>query len=282
MPDDTARRNPDETARPDGRRRPIGVFDSGVGGLSVLRAVRRAAPADDLVYVADTAHAPYGDQPPEAIVQRTLRIGRWLADTGAGALVVACNTATAIAVDALRRHVAVPVVAIEPAIKPAVALTRRGIVGVMATTATIRSERMARLCRDHAGGVRLVLQACPGLAERVEAGDLDGPATRALLAGQLAPIRAAGADVVVLGCTHYPFLAGAIRDELGDRVQLVDPAEAVARELLRRLGQTSPPAGGDPPSGRLRLLTTGDPDAVGAVVARLWPQPLAAEPLAGV
>lgn len=261
----------------------VGVFDSGVGGLSVLRAIRLAAPHLDLVYVADSAHAPYGDRDDAAIAARTLAIGRWLAALPVQAITVACNTATAVAVAALRDAVGVPVVAIEPAIKPAVRLTRSGVVGVLATAATVRSERLARLCAAHAGDVRVLLQACPGLAEQVEAGDLDGPATQARVAQAVAPLLAAGADALVLGCTHYPFLHDALRRAAGDGVALVDPADAVARELLRRLGDAPGAVGGAAgTAGRLRLLTTGDPAAVGAVVARLWPSAPAVEALRGV
>ncbi len=268
MPPLSEASEPTDRLAPRAAARSVGVFDSGVGGLSVLRAIRNADPSLDLVYVADSRHAPYGDRDDTEITARTLAIGGWLAGLGVSAVTVACNTATAVAVAALRSAIALPVVAIEPAIKPAVRLTRRGVVGVLATAATVRSPRIARLCEAHAGSVRVLLQACPGLAEQVEAGDLDGPATRVLVERAVTPLREAGADALVLGCTHYPFLAPALHRAAGDDVVLVDPAQAVARELLRRL----PPADGRPAApGRLALFTTGDPAQVDPVVQRLWP-----------
>lgn len=269
-----------------GRPGPIGIFDSGIGGLSVTRAIRARMPDADLVYVADSGHAPYGDRDPEQIRDRTLRIGGWLAENGVRAITVACNTATAVAVAELRAIAGIPVVAIEPAIKPAVAATRSGVVGVLATTQTIRSARVASLCEEFGGTVRILLQACPGLAERVELADLDGTRTRALLRRFVEPLLDEGADTLVLGCTHYPFLAPVLRDEFGEAVTLVDPADAVARELVRRTeadaaggvrGRTTAAATVRP--GSLRFLTSGEPERVGAAIRRLWPEPVLVERL---
>lgn len=256
---------------------PVGIFDSGIGGLSVMRAIRARMPGADLVYVADSGFAPYGDRTPAQIVERTLRIGRWLEDAGARALTVACNTATAVAVGDLRAVSSVPVVAIEPAIKPAVAATRSGVVGVLATTRTVRSARVAALCEAFGGSARILLQACPGLVERVELADLDGAQTRALLRRYVEPLREAGVDTLVLGCTHYPFLVPALRELFGDDLVLVDPADAVARELARRIGVEVPAGAPGGPQGDLRFLTSGDPDKVGSAIRRLWPDPVPVE-----
>ena len=256
---------------------PIGIFDSGIGGLSVMRAVRALLPQADLVYVADSAHAPYGERTPEFIAERTLRIGAWLERLGAQALTLACNTATAVAVRELRASTPLPVVAIEPAIKPAVAATRSGVVGVLATTRTVRSASVERLCREYGGSARILLQACPGLAEQVERADLDGPKTLALLRQYLEPLLEQGADTLVLGCTHYPFLASTIRALTGDDVTLIDPAQPVARELARRLGQTASPAA--QAAGSVLFFTSGDPALVAPVIRRLWPEPAAVEAL---
>ena len=242
----------------------IGVFDSGVGGLSVLRAIRAQLPHEHLVYVADSGHAPYGDKPTSHIVERTLTVGLWLAQQGVRAITVACNTATLAAVEALRERTHLPVVAIEPAIKPAAALTQSGVVGVLATQQTIQSEGVARLVARFGQGVRFVLQACPGWVEQVEQGNLEGPETLAMVARDTQALKDAGADVWVLGCTHYPFLHKALGLCAGPSVQLLDPAQAVARELVRRL----PPLEGTPLPATT-YFTSGDLQQARRVIAHL-------------
>jgi glutamate racemase (EC 5.1.1.3) len=185
---------------------PVGVFDSGLGGLSVLAELRALLPHRDFIYVADSGHCPYGDRSPDEIRARAQAITTFLIGQGAELVVVACNAATVTAIDALRAQYALPFVGMEPAIKPAAARTRSGVVGVLATTVTARGERLQRLVRDHASGVQVLTQPCPGLVERVEDGALHDPATEALLRRYLDPLLQAGADTVVLGCTHYPFL----------------------------------------------------------------------------
>jgi len=259
-------------------RAPIGVFDSGVGGLSVLRVLRAALPAEDFVYVADTGFAPYGDRSPGFIQERARVLAEYLVDTGAKAIVVACNTATAAAVHALRAHFTLPIVAMEPAVKPAVSLTRSGVIGVLATSRTLASERLARLVERHTQGVEVLLQPCPGLMERVEAGDLEGPATRALVERYVCALVARGADTLVLGCTHYAFLLATIGAVAGTGVTLIDPAAAVARELLRRLYSGALLADRDLPGGE-RFFTSGDPALVTPVVAQLWGEPVVVQPL---
>lgn len=185
----------------------VGVFDSGVGGLSVLREIRARLPSESLLYVADNAHVPYGEKSAEYIRERCERIGDFLLEQGAKALVLACNTATAAAAAELReRYPQVPLVAMEPAVKPAAAATRNGRVGVLATTGTLKSARFAALLDRFASDVQVFTQPCPGLVERIEAGDLYGPQTRALLERLLAPILEQGCDTLILGCTHYPFV----------------------------------------------------------------------------
>ena len=171
----------------------IGVFDSGVGGLSVLRAIRAALPHEHLVYVADSGHAPYGDQTEAHITQRTLTVGHWLAEQGVKGITIACNTATVVAAKTLREQTHLPVVAIEPAIKPAVALTRSGVVGVLATRQTVQSAAVARLVDLYAADKRVVLQACPGLVEQVERADLHSAETEDLLRQFITPLIAHGA-----------------------------------------------------------------------------------------
>jgi len=258
----------------------IGVFDSGVGGLSVMRAIRAALPFENLIYVADSAHAPYGDQTEAYITQRTLTLGQWLVDSGVKAITIACNTATVVAARSLRDHTALPVVAIEPAIKPAVALTRSGVVGVLATRQTVQSESVARLCALHGTQVHIVLQACPGWVELVEQADLHSEQTASLVRAYVQPLLDQGADTLVLGCTHYPFLRDIIQGVAGKGVTLLDPAEAVARELVRRLDAQTMAAG--PQLGQTLFFTTGGVAQVQTTIAQLWGEGVTVEALASL
>ena len=216
---------------------PIGVFDSGVGGLSVLRHLREMLPAEDFLYVADSGHAPYGARSAEYICERALAIGRFLQQRGAKALVVACNTATAAAVDILRSQFSIPVIAMEPGIKPAVAATRSNIIGVLATAGTLESARFFSLVNRYAGACEIITQPCAGLVECVEANDLTSTATLTLLRRYTDPLLARGADTIVLGCTHYPFLRSALAQLLSEEIAIIDTGPAVARELKRRLAE---------------------------------------------
>jgi glutamate racemase len=256
----------------------IGVFDSGVGGLSVLRAIRAALPHEHLVYVADSGHAPYGDQSEAHITQRTLTVGNWLAEQGVKGITIACNTATVVAAKTLREQTHLPVVAIEPAIKPAVALTRSGVVGVLATRQTVQSAAVARLVELYGADKRILLQGCPGLVEQVERADLHSLETEGLLRQLITPLLEQGADTLVLGCTHYPFLRDTIQRVAGDGVTLLDPAEAVARELARRLanngGLTTQAA-----PGSVQFFTSGDVAQAQAVMSHLWDAPLTVQAL---
>jgi glutamate racemase len=252
---------------------PVGVFDSGVGGLSVLSEIRRELPAENLIYVADSAHAPYGDKPQAFIEKRSFAITRFLLDRGAKAIVVACNTATGAAVAALRNHFTLPIVAMEPAIKPAVAQTKTGVVGVLATSRTLAGHNFVKLFERYAGDAEILPQACPGLVEQVEAGNLAGPKTRVQLERYLAPLLARGADTLVLGCTHYPFLRALIQEIAGPGVAVIDSSEAVARQLRRRLEAhdllMSPEA-----AGTEQFFTSADPIAAGPVMGQLWRSPV--------
>jgi glutamate racemase len=245
----------------------IGVFDSGVGGLSVLRALQARWPQADLHYVADSAHAPYGERDDAFIASRALRIGRHLRDAGASAIVVACNTATAIAVAALRAELApMPVVGVEPGLKPALAISRNGRIAVMATAATLRSQKFRALV-DHWGiDSTLHLQACDGLASAIETGDLASPRVRERVEHHCAPVRAFGADTVVLGCTHYPFAHALIEGALPG-VAIVDTSDAVARRVMQVCGAQT--AAGAP--GQVLLETTGDAAALARVAAAWLP-----------
>ena len=277
--------------------RPIGVFDSGVGGLSVLRHVRAALPAEDLLYVADSAHAPYGVKSARFIESRARIIAEFLVAQDARALVVACNSATAAAIVCLRERFDLPIVGMEPAVKPAAEATRSGVIGVLATSGTLESGKFAELIGRFGSQARVIVQPCPGLVERVEAGDLDGPHTRALLAGFVAPLLAQGADTLVLGCTHYPFLIPLLQEMAGPQVEIIESGAAVARHLARRLAETDFSSGITPASGpesslkrrflseRLqgteRFFSSGEPGQLEALLPRLWGRAARVERLTG-
>jgi glutamate racemase len=256
----------------------VGVFDSGVGGLSVLRELRVALPHEQMIYVADSKYVPYGSKPPELIRERSSAIVRFLVEQRhSTAVVVACNTATTHAVDLLRRQFdALPIVGMEPAIKPAARATRSRVVGILATDATLAGERVANLIERNAEGIEVVTQPCPGLVEQVEQGDLAGPRTIELLRRYTRPLLERGADSLVLGCTHYNFLQDAIRHVVGPSVTLFDSAAAVARQTARVLASHAPPTRRDDTgaSGRVEFFTSGDPRTVRPVVERLWGEPV--------
>lgn len=241
----------------------IGIFDSGLGGLSVLAAVARAMPRADLLYLADTAHVPYGPKEDDFVRNRVLAIGDHLVSMGCHLLVVACNTATAAAVTELRhRHPAIPVVGIEPGVKPAAAGSRTKHIAVLATEATARSERLARLVREHAAGVKVTIRPCPGWATRVEMLHLDDSGFAAEIAATVAPLIDAGADRLVLGCTHYSFLVPMLLPLVAGRAELVDVADAVGRQVVRLTGGTAGTAS-------LRLLATAHPERLHAALPAL-------------
>lgn len=248
---------------------PVGIFDSGVGGLSVLREIRRELPREDLLYVADSGYAPYEDQSDEMIEKRAIAIAQFLVSESAKAIVVACNTATGIAIDALRSRFSVPVVAMEPALKPAVLNTRSAVVGVLATRQTLSGSKFSRLLVAYGADVQILQQPCPGLVEQVEKGDLSSQATRSLVEQYVGPLLTKGADTLVLGCTHYPFLIPVIRAIAGPSVTIVDPSAAVARELRRRLQVSELLSRGAQP-GTERVWTSGSVEKARYVVAQLW------------
>ncbi|WP_298610878.1 glutamate racemase [uncultured Thiothrix sp.] len=214
---------------------PIGVFDSGLGGISVLREIHRLLPQEELIYIADSGHAPYGSKSSAYITQRCLQLSEFLLEQGAKMLVVACNTATAHAIDRMREQLNVPVIGIEPAVKPAARMTQTGVIGVLATQQTVKSQRLQRLIEEYASGVKVVAQGCPGLVEHVERGDFASKELKALLTEYTQPLIEQGSDVLVLGCTHYPFLASTLREMIGCDITLLETSNAVAQHVMRLL-----------------------------------------------
>jgi len=248
--------------------RSIGVFDSGVGGLSVLQHIRKSLPRERLIYVADSAHVPYGDKSPSYIEQRSHTISRFLIEQGADAIVIACNTATAAAVTSLRSQFAVPVIGMEPAVKPAAAATKSGVVGVLSTIGTLESARFAALLERHGDEVKIVTQACPSLVEQVESGGLNTVQTRELIERYTAPLLARGADTLILGCTHYPFLAPLIREVIGNDIILIDTGAAVAKQLQRRIQAECPDC--EHGDASAQFFTSGNTEQASRIMSLLW------------
>jgi len=224
-----------DSSSTDPRNKPIGVFDSGVGGISVLKHIHALLPNEDLLYVADSANAPYGNKTPEFIRERAFALSDFLIEQGAKALVVACNTATAAAISAMRERYDIPIIGMEPAVKPAAAATKTGVIGVLATVGTLKSAQFAALLENYGQGMTVVTEGCPGLVECIERGELGTQETRKLLEGYIKPLLDFGADTIVLGCTHYPFVKPLIQEIAGSEVTLIDTGAAVAKQLQARL-----------------------------------------------
>lgn len=248
---------------------PIGVFDSGVGGLSVLGEIHQLLPEESLLYVADCGHIPYGEKSPEFIRQRCRLVAEFFRARGAKAFVLACNTATVAAVADLReQYPNWPIVGMEPAVKPAAAATRTGVVGVLATTGTLQSAKFAALLDRFANDVRVITQPCPGLVELIEQGELASPALRDLLACYVEPLLAAGCDTLILGCTHYPFLKPLLGEMVPESVAIIDTGAAVARQLKRLLGERELLASG--PALPAQFWTSADTEHFRNILPMLW------------
>lgn len=257
-------------------RQPIGIFDSGIGGLTVARAIVDLLPSESFLYFGDTARVPYGPRSEDDIRAFSEAISQYLIDQGCKAIVVACNTATAAALHHLReRWPELPFVGMEPAVKPGAQATKSGVVGVMATAGTFSSQRYAQLMERYASSVQVLENPCLGLVEQIEQGALDTPETLALLRRILLPMLDQGADTIVLGCTHYPFVQPLIQEIVGSAVTVINPAPAVAKQLKRVLkkqslqhASTLPPSyqfqisGPKGQFGRLASMMMGFPAAV--------------------
>lgn len=260
---------------------PIGIFDSGVGGLSVWQHIQTLMPHESLFYVADAAYAPYGDKSVEMIRQRSLAISQYLVKQPVKALVVACNTATAAAVTELREQLDIPVIAMEPAVKPAVQHSRSGKVGILATNSTLQSQQYRQLVERFGHHADIIAQPCHGLVECVEKGWLDSEETYRLLDSYLQPLLQQGVDTVVLGCTHYPFLIPVVEAICGPEVRVIDTGIAVARQLQQMLQQRDLLASGSDKSVSHQFRTSGDPTQLQHMIVKLLGQQHAVSPLLG-
>ena len=246
---------------------PVGIYDSGVGGLSVFREIRAAMPMESIEYVADSANAPWGDKPAGFVRERGLRLARFLAGLGVKAIVIGSNTGTAGSAEAVRDALTIPVVGIEPGIKPAAAATRTGVIGAIVPAAVGESDRLASLLDRFGGDVRVIVQPVPGLVEHVEAADLDSPELKRKTEDYIQPMLDAGADTIVLGSTHYVFLKPLLTELTGGRVTLIDTGPAVARQLHRVLEERGLAAQNG--EGRERFWTSGETAPSSRAMSRL-------------
>lgn len=253
---------------------PVGVFDSGIGGVSVLRAIRAEMPSADLIYVGDNLHLPYGEKSMEEIRNYTRGVVKFLVDSGCSVIVIACNTASAAALKEMREQFPnITFVGMEPAVKPAAEQTQTGVVGVIATTATFQGELFASVVERFANNVKVLRQPCPGLVQQIEAGELATAKTKSMLHEWLDPMKAQNIDRLVLGCTHYPFVAETIRGILGDGVQIIDPAPAIARQVKRVSDYENRK---ENRVGQVLFYTSGNADHFGNILMQLtgWNEPI--------
>ncbi|MBL3529197.1 MAG: glutamate racemase [gamma proteobacterium endosymbiont of Lamellibrachia anaximandri] len=258
---------------------PIGIFDSGIGGLSVLSHIHELMPTEDLLYVADSGHLPYGSKTSGYVVQRAIAITRFLVEQqGAKAVVVACNTATAAAVSLLRSEFPVPIIGMEPGVKPGIKESRSGVVAILATEGTLGSEKFQALLDQYGNGAEVIVQPCNGWVEQVEHAEHDSPETRQIVADQVKPLLKRGADTLVLGCTHFPFLKEAIGIYAGEGIQVIDTGLAVAQELRRRL-RSNNLLGMAKTGGNTQFWSSGSPERTARLISRLWGDPNQVNPL---
>lgn len=256
----------------------IGIFDSGLGGLSVLRAVARVLPDEKYLYYADSAYCPYGDKTPEFIVGRCKSITELLLEQGAEVVVVACNTATGAAISVLREMFpAVRFIGMEPAVKPAALGTKSGVIGVLATAGTLKASKYLKTKESYEDNCTICEHVGKGFVELVESGETSGSRAEATVSESLLPLLKKGADTIVLGCTHYPFLEDVMHRIAGDGIRFIDPAPAVARHLVHVMDEQGIPHSPAKEKGsRARpsvvLMSSGDPEALESMFDRIYPK----------
>jgi len=253
---------------------PIGVFDSGVGGLSVLKELVKLMPGENYIFVADQINVPYGEKTKKELEKETLKICNFLTSKKSKIIVIACNTATCYAIEFLRANISIPVVGTVPAIKPAATQTKSAVIAVMSTPATSKSAYLKKLIETYTGNIKVINIGCPNLENMVEMGILDSLKVKQLLLKYTKPIKKAGADIVVIGCTHYPFLKPQIRKVMGKNVKLIDSGKAIAkqtRDVLQRMGALNSRG------GETHFYTTGNSDHFSKVASSLLKKPVKAE-----
>ena len=261
------------------KQAPIGIFDSGLGGLTVFEEIQALLPHENLLYIADSAFAPYGNKDSAIIVQRACMLADFLIQTQSiKALVVACNTATAAAIQTLRKRLDIPVIGMEPALKPAVDVTNTGVVGVLATENTLESDRFSHLLDAHQHRARIITQPCFGWVEAVEQGALDADATRQLVLKYVQPLMEADVDTIVLGCTHYPLLEPIIREIVGEQMHILSTGVAVAKQVKNQLDEKSI-LNQQTEQGEELFWTSGDAQQVSAMASLLFQRDIVFKPL---
>lgn len=243
----------------------IGILDSGVGGLSVLREIRALLPEQTIHYIGDTAWCPYGTKSFEEIIGRTSRLTDELTALGAEMIVIACNSATIAAIESLRTQYPIPFIGMEPGVKPAAAATKTNIIGVLATEISLRGEKFHRLVSTHARNLRVITRPCPKFVDLVEAGILDGPEVEAAIDEYAVPLVEAGADVLILGCSHYPFLKASLQARLPSGITFIDTGDAIARRVQSRSLSKSR-------DSEVRIQTTGDAEIFNRLLPLLAPE----------
>lgn len=251
---------------------PIGIFDSGIGGLSIAKEIRTLLPSEHIVYVADTYHAPYGDRSDQYILQRSLAITDFLMSQNVKAIVVACNTATTACIATVRERYRLPFIGVEPGIMPGIINTKSGVVGVLATSKTLITPSFATLASKVAPNIKIEIMPCPDLVLQVEALKLDYSDAAEVVKKYVLPLIEKGADTLVLGCTHYGYLAHVIAQVAGPNVTLINTQSAVANQVMRRLKNDSLLA----PPGQLgtdQFYSNGHLDTFQRQVTQLWGQP---------
>lgn len=248
---------------------PIGVMDSGVGGISALKHIQHILPHEQITYVADSLYAPYGNKTPEEITKRCFSIADFLVEQGVKAIVVACNTATAASIQQMRAKYTLPIIGMEPAVKPAALASKNGVIGVLATVGTIKSAQYAALLEHYGAGVTVLAQGCEGLVECVESGALTDDATRRLLKQYIAPLLAGGADTIVLGCTHYPFLRPLIAEIVDPKIAVIDTGKAVSAQLQKKLMEANLLAD-DSQQAKVVFWTNSPSDKASIVIQQLY------------
>lgn len=252
---------------------PIGIFDSGVGGLSIAQCIHQQLPHENLLYVADTLHAPYGDKSTEFIQQRVNEIAHWFIERNAKAIVVACNTATVNAIDQLRANISIPVIGVEPAIKPAASLSKNKKVAILVTKATAENQRFLTLVAQYRHNSEVIIQPCPGLVELIERDEKNSAECELLLNAYLQPLLDKGVDTIVLGCTHYPLVKGLINKICGNNVVIMETALPVTEQLQRQLARNSL-LNSSINKGSSRFYSSKHGDIQQALFSHIWQQPL--------